>query len=576
MNPKTRILFIVLLVVLVWNMGCNTTATNQSENPDLLLINGKFHTVNDQQPTVEALAIKGNKIQQLGTTTDINALVGPNTKTIDLNGATAIPGFIEGHGHFAALGYSLIRLNFLETKNWEEVLEMVRQKVKTAKPGAWIEGRGWHQEKWDQQPDKTVQNYPTHDELSAIAPNNPVLLRHASGHSAFANKKAMDLSGISRETANPAGGLIIRDGSGQATGVFEERAMDALYLALKEYQSTLSEEELEAEFQKAVAMAQEECLRNGITSFQDAGSDFKEIAAYKKLAEDKELDLRLWVMLRRPYEETKTYIDQLPILNAGDHFFTVRAIKSQVDGALGAHGAWLLQPYSDKPGFVGQNTTPVSEVANMAKLCLANNLQLCVHAIGDRANREVLDIYSEAFKKNKTNNNLRWRIEHAQHVNEADIPRFAELGVIASMQGIHCTSDAPFVEKRLGEHRAGKESYAWRTFLDSGAKIANGTDAPVEKVSPIESYYASVTRKRKDGMEFFPEQKMTRVEALRTYTLDNAYAAFEEKEKGSLEVGKLADITILSKDILKVSDSELLQTEILYTIVNGEIKYQKK
>lgn len=563
------------IIYLIFNLiACEQKTENSKKDisPDLILLNGNIYTVDEKKPHVEAIAIKDNRITAIGNSDRLSKMADQETKIIDLAGKTAIPGFIEGHGHFTGLGFSLIRLNFLNTKNWQEVLNMVAEKAKTAKPGEWIEGRGWHQEKWDKPPDKVVDGYPTHHTLSSVSPDNPVILRHASGHSAFANQKAMELSGITSESASPTGGRIIKDQQGNPTGVFEENAMDALYRALTEYQKTLSKEDKEAELQKAIKMAEQECLENGITSFQDAGSSFKEINTFKILAESGELDLRLWVMIRHPYEETKSGIKGFPWINVGNNFLTVRAIKTQVDGALGAHGAWLLKPYADKPGFFGQNTTTVDEVANMADLCAEYNLQLCVHAIGDRANREVLDIMKKAQGDKK---NLRWRIEHAQHVNESDIPRFAELGVIASMQGIHCTSDAPFVEKRLGKHRAGKESYAWRTFINSGAKIANGTDAPVEDVSPIESYYASVTRKRVDGMEFFPEQKMTRKEALASYTINNAYAGFEENQKGSISVGKLADITVLSQDIITVSDDELLDTEILYTIVGGEVKYKK-
>lgn len=541
--------------------------------PDIVLINGNIHTVDEKKPHVQAVAIKDNRITAVGNSDRLKEMAGPDTEILDLQGKTAIPGFIEGHGHFTGLGFSLFRLNFLNTKNWQEVLKMVAEKQKSAKPGEWIEGRGWHQEKWDQPPSKVVDGYPTHHSLSELTPDHPVILKHASGHSAFANKKAMELSGITKESASPTGGRIIKDQNGNPTGVFEENAMDALYAALAEYRKTLTEEDKEAELQKAIALAEQECLENGITSFQDAGSSFKEINTFKVLAETNELDLRLWVMIRTTYEETKAGIKGFPWISIGNNFLTVRAIKTQVDGALGAHGAWLLKPYADKPGFLGQNTTTVEEVANMAELCAENNMQLCVHAIGDRANREVLDIMQKAQKDKQ---NLRWRIEHAQHVNEEDIPRFSELGVIASMQGIHCTSDAPFVEKRLGKHRAGKESYAWRTFIDSGAKLANGTDAPVEDVSPIQSYYASVTRKRVDGMEFFPEQKMTRKEALASYTINNAYAGFEEVQKGSISVGKLGDITVLSNDILTVPDEQLLETEVLYTIVGGVVKYKKE
>ncbi len=527
-------------------------------------------------PKAEAIAIKNSKILKVGTNEEVKAYISTNTKSIDANGNFVSPGLIEGHGHFSGLGKSLMKLNFLKTKNWAEIVEMVAQKAKTAGSGEWIEGRGWHQEKWDKIPDKQIHGYPYHHALSELTSDNPVILRHASGHSLFANKRAMEIAGINKETPNPKGGLIVRDASGEAIGVFEERAMDIIKEAHQEYLDKLNQKALEAKWLKGIRLAEQNCLENGITSFQDAGSLYTEIDRYTTLAEDNALNLRLWVMLRHPYDEMKDNMKGFPILNKGDYFFTCRAIKSQVDGALGAYGAWLLKPYNDKKNFIGQNTTTIGEVENIAELCIQNNMQLCVHAIGDRANREVLDIYENFYQKNPNKKDLRWRIEHAQHVNRADIPRFGKSGIIASMQGVHCTSDAPFVPKRLGEERSKHEAYAWRTFIDSGALIANGTDAPVEDVSPIDCFYASVTRKRKDNPDaFFPEQCMTREEALASYTINNAYAAFEEDIKGSITEGKLADITIFSQDLLTVANDKILDTEVLYTIVGGEVKYQK-
>jgi predicted amidohydrolase YtcJ len=295
------------------------------------------------------------------------------------------------------------------------------------------------------------------------------------------------------------------------------------------------------------------------------------------MAEDGELDIRLWAMIRRPYNVINDIIDGLPIIDAGNNFFTCRAIKAAIDGALGSFGAWMLKPYSDKAEFEGQNVSPIEELKNIAGLCLENDLQYCVHAIGDRGNRMTLDIYEEAFKTVPEKKNLRWRIEHAQHLDTADIPRFKELSVIASMQGIHCTSDAPYVVKRLGEERAKYGAYPWRSLIDAGVLVTNGTDAPVEDVDPIESFYASVTRKRVDsGMEFYPEQKMTRDEAIYSYTLGNAFAAFEEENKGSLEIGKLADIVVLSKDLSKCPDDEIMDTEIIMSMVGGVVKYEQK
>lgn len=566
---KFQLLLVLLLSVF---FSCQP-----KETADQILTNGNIYTVNEAQKTVQAIAIKNNRILALGDNLEIEKYKGEQTTVIDLNGQFAMPGFIEGHAHFSGLGDMLLNLNFLRSKNWEEIVEMVAEKAKTANPGEWITGRGWHQEKWDKTPEKNVMGYPYHNLLSEVTPNNPVILRHASGHGVFANKAAMAAAGISLETPNPTGGEIVRDASGEAIGMFEERAMGTIYSAYNEYLATLSEEEKTARWYEGISLAEQECLSKGVTSFQDAGSSFEEVERYTKMAEDGELDIRLWAMIRRPYNEMKDKMDGLPIIDAGNNFFTCRAIKAAIDGALGSFGAWMLKPYSDKAEFEGQNVSPIEELKNIAGLCLENDLQYCVHAIGDRGNRMTLDIYEEAFKTVPEKKNLRWRIEHAQHLDTADIPRFKELSVIASMQGIHCTSDAPYVVKRLGEERAKYGAYPWRSLIDAGVLVTNGTDAPVEDVDPIESFYASVTRKRVDsGMEFYPEQKMTRDEAIYSYTLGNAFAAFEEENKGSLEIGKLADIVVLSKDLSKCPDDEIMDTEIIMSMVGGVVKYEQK
>jgi predicted amidohydrolase YtcJ len=368
---------------------------------------------------------------------------------------------------------------------------------------------------------------------------------------------------------------VVRDTRGEAIGVFEERAMSMINAAYDEYRETLPEEAKAAEWYQAIELAEEECLKKGVTSFQDAGSKYFELERYEQMAEEGKLDLRLWAMVRHSYDEMKDNLDDYPKIDIGDHYFTCRAIKSEVDGALGAFGAWLLRSYNDKKGFTGQNTTPIPEVKNIAQLAMDHDMQMCVHAIGDRANRVVLNIFEEQFDENPEKEDLRWRIEHAQHLDTADIPRFREMSVIASMQGIHCTSDAPFVEKRLGRERSRLGAYPWRSLLDEGVIIANGTDAPVEDVDPLPSFYASVTRKRADtGLEFFPEQRMTRAEAIHSYTLGNAYAGFEEDFKGSVTSGKVADFVVLSHDLINCTDDEILSSKVLLTMVNGQIKYQ--
>jgi len=559
------------ILALTLLLSCATTDTS----PDLIIYNADIYTVDKENPTATAIAIKDEEIISIGMDEAIKKLATESTELLDLKGGFMMPGFIEGHAHFTGLGYSLLNLNFLRSKSWEEIVEMVEEKVKESEPGEWIVGRGWHQEKWDSVPHQHVGGYPTHEQLSEISPNNPVVLTHASGHGLFANAKAMQISGVSLETADPKGGAIVRNEEGEAIGVFEERAMSVIRAAHEEYLETLSEEEKEKTWYKAVELAQEECLTKGVTSFQDAGASFVEVDRFEKIALAGEFELRLWTMIRRSAKEMKGKLAGIRKVNVGNNYYTCRAIKTEVDGALGSYGAWLLEPYDDKPDFYGQNTTDIEEVEQIAELAAANDMQMCVHAIGDRANREVLDIMERTFEK-IDGKDLRWRIEHSQHINVADIPRFAELNVIAAMQGIHCTSDALFAEKRLGERRAREEAYPWRSLLDAGVVVNNGTDAPVEDVNPLESYYASVTRKRVDnGYTFFPEQKMTREEALHSYTLANAYSAFEEDLKGSLEVGKLADMVVLSKNLISCSEPELLETEVLYTFVGGELKYRK-
>ena len=567
---RSQIYFLLLVLIIP------LTSCSEEKGPDLIVHSANIYTIEIGEGIADAIAIKDGIIQAIGDNESILAKKTSTTKLIDANGKFLMPGFIEGHGHFSGMGNSMVNLNLLNTKNWDEVLSMVKTKVSDTKKGAWLTGRGWHQEKWDTPLDEEVDGYPYHNELSKLTTDNPVILYHASGHSLFANEQAMKAVGISTETPDPIGGKIVRDNAGVALGVFEERAMKPFREAYKEYEESLSEEETYAKWLKGINLAQDLCLKQGVTSFQDAGSTFKELKDYEALAKAGDLDVRLWAMIRHPYEELVGKLNSFPIIGAGNNFFTCRSIKSEVDGALGSFGAWLLKSYHDKPGFEGQNTTSLEEVVKIAKLANENDLQLCVHSIGDRANRVVLDMFEAHMPKKGYEEGSRWRIEHAQHLNPKDIGRFQEIGVIASMQAVHCTSDAPFVEKRLGEQRAKEGAYAWRSLLDSGARIANGTDVPVEDISPLDCIYASVTRKRKDNdLEFFTEQKMTRAEALKSYTLDNAYAAFEEDKKGSLKVGKFADFILVDKNLLNCSDKEILDANIILTVVGGKVKYER-
>jgi predicted amidohydrolase YtcJ len=452
---------------------------------------------------------------------------------------------------------------------------MVAAAAKTVPPGTWIMGRGFHQSKWDKPPQPNVQGFPVHAELSKVSPNNPVWLEHASGHASMVNAAALKAAEITASTPNPPGGEIFKDANGQPTGLLNERAQGLLQPAYEAYLSKRSPAEVEAADRRKVEFASRECLANGITTFEDAGSSFGTVDLMKRVAGEGNLDLRLWMMLNESNAKLAAHIQSYRLQDSGDHHLTVRAIKRFADGALGSRGAWMLAPYSDLPSSSGINTEKMETIRETAEIAMANGFQLCVHAIGDRANREVLNVYEAAFKAHPDKHDLRWRIEHAQHLDPADIPRFGQLGVIAAMQGIHCTSDAPFVILRLGEKRAAG-AYVWRSLLDSGAVVGNGTDAPVEEVNPIACYYASVTRKTKDGSLFYPKQCMTRMEALKSYTLSNAFAAFEDDQKGSLVTGKLADITVLSRDFLTIPVDEIPDTRTVYTIVGGKIAYQSK
>lgn len=550
--------------------ACGTDNTNSSQ-ASLLVYNANIWTGKDQPPATTILVDAEGKIIALASdTSEWTNQLSQQTERVDAEGAFLMPGFIEGHGHFSGLGSSLRNLNFLRSRSWDEIVAMVAERAEETPEGDWIDGRGWHQEKWDKPHDHSIGGYPIHDELSAMTQDNPVILRHASGHALFANNKAMELAGVSRETPDPRGGRILRDDLGDPTGVFEERAMDLITDAYQNFVQTMTPEARKEEWLAGIRAAQEECLSKGITSFQDAGTKFREVDWYKELDAADSLRLSLWVMLRHSYEEMEGNMQGLP--HYGDRF-ECSAIKTELDGALGSYGAWLLEPYFDNPGFTGQNTTEVATVDSIARLALKHNMQLCVHAIGDRANHETLDLMARYVD---TTDDRRWRIEHAQHVAVDDIPRFAELGVIAAMQGIHCTSDALFAETRLGTERARNEAYPWRSLLDAGAVVTNGTDAPVEDVDPIESFYASVTRARADGKAvFFAEQSMTREEALHSYTAAAAYSAFQEDERGTLAPGMQADFVLLSKDLINCDDSEILDTEVLGTYVAGRAEYSR-
>ena len=576
MTTTTRFTFFVTSALLMICVAAGVQLTSQTAAPqggpaDLILRNGRIVTLDEKTPQAQALASRNGRIVAIGSDAEIARLAGPGTQTIDLNGQFAMPGFIEGHGHFTGIGQAKLGLELLNTKSWEEILSLVAQAVEKARPGQWIVGRGWHQEKWSSTPADNVEGFPLHAALDKVSPNNPVILTHASGHASFVNGKALELSKITKDTPNPSGGEILKDKDGNPTGLMRETASRLVRTGAGE--PTPTPEEAEARNAKILELADREVIGKGITSFQDAGSGFDVVSQVKRAIDAGRMNVRLWMMIRGGTAET---LKSGRVIGYGNNMLTVRAIKITADGALGSRGAWLLEPYSDKADSTGLATTPVESMRTQAQTALEAGYQVCIHAIGDRANREVLNIYEEAFKKNgKNGKDLRWRVEHAQHLNGADIPRFGQLGVIAAMQGIHCTSDAPWVEPRLGAKRAEEGAYVWQKLMKSGAVVTNGTDAPVEDVDPIASYYATVTRKTAKGDVFYGDQKMSRIEALRSYTINNAFAAFEENEKGTLSVGKLTDVTVLTKDITTVPDDQIKTAKVAYTIVGGKIVFKQ-
>jgi predicted amidohydrolase YtcJ len=567
----------LIAIALMLSIAALTALAARSPQPavspaTLVLTNGKIVTLEAAPAEAQAIAVQGDRIAAVGTSAEIKRYIAPSTQVIDLNGQLAIPGFIESHGHFNGVGQAELNLKLMKATSWDQIVGMVAEAVKTAKPGQWIYGRGWHQEKWTSKPVPNVEGFPVHDALSKVSPNNPVLLTHASGHASFANAKAMELSGVTGTTANPPGGDFLKDASGRPTGLFRETASRLIRSGAGEPKRSAEEDAARAE--KILELASAEALAKGVTSFQDAGSSFSDINLMKKMIDAGRINVRLWIMIRQPNEALAANLASYRTIGYGNGFLTVRAIKKSIDGALGSRGAWLLEPYSDKPDDTGRNTSTVEDIRETAKLAMQHGYQLCVHAIGDRANRETLNIFEEAFKANTDKKDVRWRVEHAQHLHASDIPRFGKLGVIASMQGVHCTSDAPYVIARLGQARAEEGAYVWQKLMKSGAIVTNGTDAPVEDVDPIASYYATVSRKLADGTVFYPSQRMSRMEALRSYTMNGAFAAFEDDVKGSLKAGKYADIVVLTKDILTIPEDQIPTAKVAYTIVGGKVRFK--
>ena len=575
MSSLTRIELNLLTSVLLTAFFLTGPRVWSETKPEasLVCLNGHVVTLDESMPSAEAVAVQGDTILAVGSNDSLRAYIGSDTKVIDLEGRTVIPGFIESHAHFMGLGKSLMRLRLAQARNYDEIVIMVKDAVSKSQPGEWILGRGWHQEKWDRTPVPNVEGLPTHRTLSEISPDNPVMLSHASGHAILVNAKAMELAGVTRATPDPEGGQIVRDAASDLIGIFRENAETLIDIAYDRSLSSRTAEQIRTDELKVIQLATAECLSKGVTTFCDAGVSLETIDLYRQLADQGGLGVRLYAMLSDSNQMLEPVLPQYLLIGYGNHFLTVRAIKRVFDGALGSHGAWLLEPYSDLPNSTGMNTETIPAMRETARLALKHGFQFCTHAIGDRANREVLNIYEEALKSHPQGEELRWRIEHAQHLHPDDIPRFGHLGVIAAMQGVHCTSDGPWVPKRISDKRAAEGAYVWRKLLDSGAIIVNGTDAPVEDVSPLACFYSTVTRRLPDGSQFYPDQVMTREEALCSYTRDAAYAMFEENINGTITPGKLADLVVLSQDILTIPEDSIPNTRVIYTIVGGRIAF---
>jgi predicted amidohydrolase YtcJ len=568
---KFRLAFLATLLII-------TSCSEKKPIADTIIINGTIYTATDQQKTVQAVALKDGKILAVGSSNEINEHKGDKTEMIDLQGKTMTPGFIEGHGHIMGVGYNELNLDLMSVRSYEELVAKVKDAVAKAQPGQWIVGRGWHQDKWDKKPDLLIKGFQTHHLLSEVSPNNPVFLRHASGHAGIANAKAMEIAGVNQLSVEKLqrnltqdGGEVIKDQLGNPTGIFNERAMGLITQHIPDNNKETNTQALE--------LAIQACLRNGITSFHDAGAGRENIQLFHEFKDQGKLGIGLYVMITG-FDRDLVYewFKEGPEIDSTGQL-TIRAVKLNCDGALGSRGAWLLEPYSDRPDFYGMATLPMDTVLKTSNEALKAGFQVCSHAIGDRANREILDRYEAAIKQNpdKTTDH-RFRIEHAQHIHPLDLPRFAKLGVVPAMQAIHMSSDRPWAIERLGEKRIKEGAYMWQTLLKSGAKIVNGTDAPVEPLNVVACFYASVTRKTLKGEPeggYEPEEKMTREQALKSYTIDAAYGAFEEKIKGSIEVGKRADFTVFTQDLMTVPENQILKTEVAMTIVGGKVSYKR-
>ena len=557
--------FFTVLSIILLNLGALLSAQSRAAPADLVFINGSVYTVNDRQPQAEAIAIKGDRIVFVGSNAAARTHVGKETRVVDLKGRTILPGLTDAHQHLAGVGFREMTLNLEGTTSLADFLAKVKTRVDQAKPGDWITGRGWIETFW--QPPA----FPTRSDLDKVAPDNPVFLTRADGHGAVANSAALKLSGVDKTTASPFGGEISKDANGEPNGMLLDAAQALVRTHIPDTTA--------AEAERAVLLGVKRNIKLGWTQVQDAGGSYPEVELFKKLYTEGKIKLRIYKAVHGPSQNSARLLTEGPIIGAFDHRFTFRTIKVVSDGALGSRGAALLAPYADKPDTSGFLTVKQEEFAPMLVEALRRGVQVETHAIGDYANRFTLDEYEKALKAvpraQRKVADPRWRIEHSQIVNPADIPRFAKLGVIPSMQPSHAIGDLHFAPSRLGLQRLAG-AYAWQSLIKSGAIISGGSDAPVERGEPLIEFYAAVARKDQKGFSgagWHPEEAVTREQALKMFTIWPAYAAFEEKLRGSIEVGKLADLTIFSADIMKISEPEILKARCVMTVIGGEIVF---
>ena len=531
-----------------------------------LLISGTIYTADDAHNVVEAVVIKDGRFTYVGDLVTAQSKVEAGHRHIALGQATAYPGFIESHGHLSSLGEAITNLDLNGVDSYQTIVGMVADAAVKASPGQVIKGRGWHQSKWSKQPSVIIDGFPTHRSLSEVSPNNPVFLGHANGHTALINQAAMDVLNLNYNTPTPDGGVIVKDGKGDPTGILHENAIDLAYAL-----TALSKESSMA----AILAAQAHAFQWGITNFHDAGASSTDIDAQVTLDESKQLKLRVYTMVSAQDEALTDYwLDRPPLIADNESRLTIRSFKAVMDGALGSRTAWLHQPYTDDPGTSGVQTFDEDRLVDIMNRSNKHGWQINTHAIGDKANTVVLDAIDKATL---TQRDHRSRIEHSQHLVPSDIERFSKLGVIASIQAIHMSSDRPWAIDRLGKERIESGAYVWRDLLNAGVHIANGTDVPVEPINPIANFYASVARKTLAGLPddgYEVGQKLSRHETLKSMTLWNAYAAFEETEVGSISVGKRADMTVTDQNLMIVDETKILATKPVMTIVGGEIVYQ--